>query len=251
MSPSPSSRRRSSDKRPAWVSPRGGSHRGLEPSSPLSRSARPYSPTRETWFGAADKECGVGARQRQAEQLEADFDKSRAKQHARVARMKHVGAQPAPATAPSVYPRGGKATPTRKQAPARRQADITPSPKKKTKKAQRPKGSPAKEQRRIFFGTLPEGWESATSQSTGDVFFVNTITNESQYERPTQPATAQQTPPARERAGGRSGEDWAEDVMRQLAVAPQPEPRSEPRAAATLDDATLAGIYRRVHASET
>ena len=99
-------------------------------------------------------------------------DKSRAKQHARVARMKHVGAQPAPATAPSVYPRGGKATPTRKQAPARWQADITPSPKKKTKKAQRTKGSPAKEQRRIFFGTLPEGWESATSQSTGDVFFV-------------------------------------------------------------------------------
>ena len=133
----------------------------LEPSSPLSRSARPYSPTRETWFGAADKECGVGARQRQAEQIANDLDKSRAKQHARVARMKHVGAQPAPATAPSVYPRGGKATPTRKQAPARRQADITPSPKKKTKKAQRPKGSPAKEQRRIFFGTLPEGWAAS------------------------------------------------------------------------------------------
>eukprot|EP01044_Picomonas_judraskeda_P024222 COSAG03_NODE_6601_length_1033_cov_1.581370_1_plen_291_part_10 len=35
---------------------------------------------------------------------------------------------------------------------------------------------------------IPEGWETATSRSTGKVYFINTITGESQYEFPVGPA---------------------------------------------------------------
>ena len=35
---------------------------------------------------------------------------------------------------------------------------------------------------------LPVGWESAVSNSTGETYYVNTLSGESQYERPTAPA---------------------------------------------------------------
>ena len=37
---------------------------------------------------------------------------------------------------------------------------------------------------------LPAGWATAVSQSTGDMYYINTLTNESTYDRPTQPAVA-------------------------------------------------------------
>ncbi|BHF69226.1 Peptidyl-prolyl cis-trans isomerase NIMA-interacting protein 1 [Sparganum proliferum] len=36
--------------------------------------------------------------------------------------------------------------------------------------------------------SLPPGWTSGVSRSTGKTFYVNTLTNESQWEVPTQPA---------------------------------------------------------------
>lgn len=36
--------------------------------------------------------------------------------------------------------------------------------------------------------TIPEGWETATSRSTGKTYFINTITGDSQYEFPVGPA---------------------------------------------------------------
>ena len=35
---------------------------------------------------------------------------------------------------------------------------------------------------------LPEGWEERTSRSTGQVYFLNKFTKQSQWDRPTQPA---------------------------------------------------------------
>lgn len=37
--------------------------------------------------------------------------------------------------------------------------------------------------------SLPDGWESAVSRSTGKIYYRNTITGDSQWEAPTQPAT--------------------------------------------------------------
>ena len=36
---------------------------------------------------------------------------------------------------------------------------------------------------------LPEGWVTQVSRSSGDVYYVNTLTNESTYTRPTLPAS--------------------------------------------------------------
>jgi NIMA-interacting peptidyl-prolyl cis-trans isomerase 1 len=35
---------------------------------------------------------------------------------------------------------------------------------------------------------LPEGWEERTSRSTGQTYFLNQFTKQSQWDRPTQPA---------------------------------------------------------------
>ena len=35
---------------------------------------------------------------------------------------------------------------------------------------------------------LPEGWGTQLSRSTGDVYYVNLLTNETTYTRPTLPA---------------------------------------------------------------
>ena len=35
--------------------------------------------------------------------------------------------------------------------------------------------------------TLPQGWEAHTSRSTGEVYYYNTITEETTYDRPTEP----------------------------------------------------------------
>ena len=35
--------------------------------------------------------------------------------------------------------------------------------------------------------TLPPGWEAHTSRSTGEVYYYNTITEETTYDRPTEP----------------------------------------------------------------
>ena len=37
---------------------------------------------------------------------------------------------------------------------------------------------------------LPDGWTTAMSRSTGQVYYINTLTAESTYERPTAPATS-------------------------------------------------------------
>ena len=36
--------------------------------------------------------------------------------------------------------------------------------------------------------TLPQGWEAHTSRSTGEVYYYNTFTEETTYDRPTEPA---------------------------------------------------------------
>jgi hypothetical protein len=36
---------------------------------------------------------------------------------------------------------------------------------------------------------LPEGWATEISRSTGDVYYVNVLSNETTYTRPTLPAT--------------------------------------------------------------
>ena len=37
---------------------------------------------------------------------------------------------------------------------------------------------------------LPDGWTTAMSRSTGQVYYINTLTAESTYERPAAPATS-------------------------------------------------------------
>nr|ALS04497.1 peptidyl-prolyl cis-trans isomerase NIMA-interacting 1 [Acartia pacifica] len=38
---------------------------------------------------------------------------------------------------------------------------------------------------------LPDGWEQRTSRSTGQVYFLNKHTNQSQWDKPTEPAVSQ------------------------------------------------------------
>eukprot|EP00092_Neocalanus_flemingeri_P024408 GFUD01026464.1.p1 GENE.GFUD01026464.1~~GFUD01026464.1.p1 ORF type:complete len:154 (+),score=48.28 GFUD01026464.1:58-519(+) len=40
---------------------------------------------------------------------------------------------------------------------------------------------------------LPSGWEERTSRSTGQVYFLNQFTKQSQWDRPTEPASAAPT----------------------------------------------------------
>jgi hypothetical protein len=35
---------------------------------------------------------------------------------------------------------------------------------------------------------LPEGWEERTSRSTGQIYYLNQFTKQSQWDRPTEPA---------------------------------------------------------------
>ena len=35
---------------------------------------------------------------------------------------------------------------------------------------------------------LPDGWEERTSRSTGQIYFLNQFTKQSQWDRPTEPA---------------------------------------------------------------
>jgi hypothetical protein len=58
-------------------------------------------------------------------------------------------------------------------------------------------------------GELPEGWSTQVSRSTGDVFYVNTVTNESTYDMPTVTGA--------EGAAGRHGEDEFEADFEQHA----------------------------------
>ena len=44
------------------------------------------------------------------------------------------------------------------------------------------------EEKPVQDDTLPQGWEAHTSRSTGEVYYYNTITEETTYDRPTEPA---------------------------------------------------------------
>ena len=46
------------------------------------------------------------------------------------------------------------------------------------------------EEAAVAAGGLPEGWEVAVSRSTGEPYYINIYTNETQFEAPTQPAAA-------------------------------------------------------------
>ena len=51
---------------------------------------------------------------------------------------------------------------------------------------------------------LPAGWEAAESRSSGDTYFVNSLTGESTYDRPTAPA-AEAAGAAQSEAAGPEG----------------------------------------------
>ena len=44
---------------------------------------------------------------------------------------------------------------------------------------------------------LPAGWDTAVSRTYGDVYYVNVHTGETQYEKPTKPASTEQPPTPR------------------------------------------------------
>ena len=42
--------------------------------------------------------------------------------------------------------------------------------------------------------TVPEGWEKRTSRSTGQVYYLNQFTKQSQWDKPTAPASPDSAP---------------------------------------------------------
>ena len=70
-----------------------------------------------------------------------------------------------------------------------------------------PQSVPAETPAPTSTAALPAGWESTTSRSTGDTYYVNTLSGETQYEVPQAPATTDAgvtvaTTPRRGDAGG-------------------------------------------------
>jgi hypothetical protein len=68
---------------------------------------------------------------------------------------------------------------------------------------------------------LPEGWTSQASRSTGDVYFVNELTMETTYDRPTVPAAEWTDLPVEAEAKQEQQEDAAAEPT------PEPEPEAE------------------------
>ncbi len=79
---------------------------------------------------------------------------------------------------------------------------------------------------------IPEGWETATSRSTGKTYFINTITGESQYEFP--------VGPARMYASESDVSDMEDSYGAPPAPtpAPAPAPAPVPASEATVTDAS-------------
>ena len=73
---------------------------------------------------------------------------------------------------------------------------------------------------------IPEGWETATSRSTGKTYFINTITGESQYEFP--------VGPARMYASESDVSDMEDSYNAPPEPAPAPQPASEAAPAPAL-----------------
>ena len=82
--------------------------------------------------------------------------------------------------------------------------------------------------------SLPEGWETSTSQSTGEVYYVNTLTGESTYDRPTARADTLQTELQVMTPAGPARVQERE---------PEPEPEPEPQLAGAVSkkDAKASG----------
>eukprot|EP01047_Picozoa_sp_COSAG01_P073257 COSAG01_NODE_11891_length_1839_cov_89.875287_1_plen_401_part_00 len=78
---------------------------------------------------------------------------------------------------------------------------------------------------------LPEGWDTAVSRSTGDTYFVNTLTGESTYEWPLEPARASAQLQAVEQAAQAAAPAAAATAAEARGgAAPQPSPaQSRPK----------------------
>ena len=219
----------SASARPAWDgSPKTD---GWRPASARSRSpvpARGYSPTRETWFGAPNKDFSLAACEKEARELAQAGAQARAAQKKRVEQMALVSKSSISSQSLAHSPKensttewGGTARSQRRRtsisatqaftSPVSRAAGHTH--RSSSNRSPSPRQIPAKPvRRRVNMDAAPAGWETATSQTTGSVYYINTLTGESTYGLPTAPAAATM----RSRAGGRSGEDWASDVLSQL-----------------------------------
>lgn len=222
-SPRLSASARSSGRgRPPWVS----SPQTKQPALAKTRSRSPegtaergYSPTRETWFGATDKDLSTAARVREARELAQAEAEVRVAQHRRIEKMALDSSNhAAPAMAQAAHSSAAVATEwagaTRRQSRATTSHLKTASPSADNlTPPRRVAASPSSPRSQAALAAaLPDGWETATSQSSGDTYYVNTLTGESTFERPTAPAAAA----VRGRAGGRSGEQWASDVLNQV-----------------------------------
>eukprot|EP01043_Picozoa_sp_COSAG02_P008727 COSAG02_NODE_285_length_25646_cov_10.858143_2_plen_1450_part_00 len=224
----------SASTRPAWDdSPKTDGWRAASARSPVSgQMARAYSPTRETWFGAPNKDLSWAACEKEARQLAQAGAEARAAQQKRVEQMTVVANSPVPAMAlarSAGYSTSEWDGTTRRQ---RRRPSVTGStfPASHTddhtsrsgyNRSPSPRKIPSKSlRRRVNMDAVPAGWETATSQTTGNVYYVNMLTGESTYQTPTAPAAAAR----RSRAGGRSGEEWASDVLSQLDSSSSPAP---------------------------
>ena len=68
--------------------------------------------------------------------------------------------------------------------------EISGAPNDNDHDAEQLHGEEEEKQQHDVPGPLPEGWEIAISRSHGDEYYVNTLTGESTFERPTAPASA-------------------------------------------------------------
>ncbi len=111
---------------------------------------------------------------------------------------------------------------------------------------------------------LPAGWITQVSRSSGDTYYVNEVTGESQFEVPTAPASTPVAPPVPASPGttahSRSLAPLADGVAAAAALAPEPEPtrltEAEVRELQRLDQREaerrpLPGGWERFRSSET